>query len=142
MDDWKRIPECPDEGMCLQKVIRKCWFWGTDGHANFYVISKPEQQRSTAVDQILASSNRQFCLDYGRSQLCSGTRNREWSAGSTLRETDVRLRERQAGYLCLGDSYDLTLQASRMGPLLSGGSCYEQLTIVRLQRMPSGRRRS
>jgi hypothetical protein len=52
MDDWKRIPECPDEGMCLQKVIRKCRFWGIDDHANFYVIWKSEQQRSSAVDQV------------------------------------------------------------------------------------------
>jgi hypothetical protein len=35
MDDLKRIPECPDEGMCLQKVIRKCRCWGTDGPRKF-----------------------------------------------------------------------------------------------------------
>jgi hypothetical protein len=49
MEDWKRIPECPDEGMCLRKVIPKRSFWGTDGSRN--VIWKSEQQRSTAVDQ-------------------------------------------------------------------------------------------
>jgi hypothetical protein len=111
MDDWKRIPECPDEGMCLQKVMRKCWFWGTDDTQ----ISMSSGSRNSKGLQLwtrsLAPSNRQFCLDCGYSQLCSGTRNRELSAGSTIRETDVRLRERQAGYLCLGDSYDLTLQA-------------------------------
>jgi hypothetical protein len=35
MEDWKRIAECPDEGMCLQKVIPKCRFWGTDGSRKF-----------------------------------------------------------------------------------------------------------
>jgi hypothetical protein len=49
-----------------------------------------------------------------------------WGFGSTICETDVRLCKRQAGYLCLGDSYDLTLKA-----ILSNGVATLLRTLLR-----------
>jgi hypothetical protein len=132
MEDWKRIPKCPDEGMCLQKVIRECRFWDTDGQANFYAIWRLEQQRSTAVDQVPCTLESPILL---RLQVLSTVfKNEKWRMvgaffagfGSTVCETDVRLRKRQAGYLCLGDSYDLTLQA-----ILSNAGRYSAADPVR-----------
>ena len=87
-----------------------------------YVMSKSKQQRSTVVDQIPCTleSVCQFCFDYGALN-CVQEREMEDSRrilcgfcsaeGSTICGTNVRLRERPAGYFMLRcDSQDLTLQ--------------------------------
>jgi hypothetical protein len=88
-----------------KRSSRNAGFGAQTDHANFYVIWKSEQQRSTAVDlwtRSPASSNRPFCFDYGCSQLVQ-EREKEngrrilCRVGSTMCETDVRLRKREAG---------------------------------------------
>jgi hypothetical protein len=139
MDHRNRIPVCPDEGSCLRKVISRYRF----GHRLLSKFVMSWRSRKSKGRQLwtrsLAPSNR--CAKSALITVLSTVfRNEKWrivgtffagsgprdAEGSTICGTNVRLRERQAGYLCLGDSYDLTLQA-----ILSNGVATLRRVLLR-----------
>jgi hypothetical protein len=161
---------CPHEGSCLQKVITRC----RSGHGLLRKFVMSCRSRNSKGRQ---PWTRSLCaISALITVLSTVSRKEKWrivgaffvgsvpriAEGSTICGTNVRLRERPAGYFVLRcDSQDLTLEdILRMGfatvrptlrrmframaaerakkrrkLVLKPG--YEQLTSIRLQRMPS-----
>ena len=173
--DYSIALRVPTSGQLPSKGHNQMQVWARTVTQIRYVMSKSKQQRSTAVDQIPCTLA--LCaISALITVLSTVSRKEKWrivgaffvgsvpriAEGSTICGTNVRLRERPAGYFVLRcDSQDLTLQdilsngvatvrqtlrrmfsamaaeraRKRRKLVLKPG--YEQLTSIRLQRMPS-----